>query len=267
MGRISRAGLKLRQRGLSIVEIMIALLLGSLLTFGIVQIFTSNSQTFRLTDADARAQEAGRTAADVLSRALRNAGYFGCFPVNGIHNNLNDSDSDYSAVLHDIRKEGIFVDDTVRPATALNNTDFFLVSGARSNGTSITLATETANAASIELSAQGDLAQGDIVLVSDCSHGDIIEISDLQVAGGKVTLVANTNDSAPGNDFTGNSPAGCTAAGSCLSARYDTDARVLPLYNETYYVADSGGRVGLYLRDRTGAAVELVSGVVNMQVR
>lgn len=267
MGRISRAGLKLRQRGLSIVEIMIALLLGTLLTFGVVQIFTSNSQTFRLTDADARAQEAGRTAVDILSRALRNAGYFGCFPVNGIHNNLDTTDSDYSAALHDIRSEGIYAHSSVRPAAALANTDFFLVSGARSNGTSIAVTAETTNAASIPLSTQGGLARGDIVMVSDCSHGDIIEISNLQGSGGSITLVADTSDGTPGNDFTGNSPAGCSAAGSCLSARYGTDARVMPVYNETYYIASSGGNTGLYLRDSTGAAAELVSGIVNMRVR
>ena len=80
-----------KQSGLSLIELMIALLLGTFLTVGLVQIFSSNSQSFRVVEASARAQESGRFGADILSRALRNAGFYGCFPLEGVTNNLDVS--------------------------------------------------------------------------------------------------------------------------------------------------------------------------------
>src|SRR5690606_31179128 len=103
------------QGGLSIIELMIALALGSVLTLGLVQIFSSNSQSFRLNDSSARVQESGRIAADILSRALRNAGFFGCFPINPIVNNLDDTDGDYDNALHNFRVEGISAESALRP--------------------------------------------------------------------------------------------------------------------------------------------------------
>lgn len=267
MRQITQSAPLILQRGLSLVEVMIALLLGSLLTYGIVQIFTANSQTFRLTEADARAQEAGRAATDILSRALRNAGYFGCFPINGFNNNLNTADGDYSAALHDIRSAGIYAVNAIRPASAVNDTDFFMVSGARSNGISISLTAQGTDATSLNLSTQGGLAAEDIVLISDCANGDIVEVSDIQVSGSGATLVANAANGKPGNSFTGNSPAGCTAIGTCLSASYAIGSRVMPVYNEAYFIGESGGNRGLYLRDRKGVTAELVPGVVDMRVR
>lgn len=70
-----------RQQGLSLIELMIALVLGTLLTLGVVQLFVSNSQTYRLNEANARVQESGRMGLEMMTRAVRGAGYYGCAPV------------------------------------------------------------------------------------------------------------------------------------------------------------------------------------------
>lgn len=63
-----------RQNGLSLVELMIALLLGSLLTIAATQLFLVNRQTDNLQMGIAGVQDSGRFAFDFLSRSLMEAG-------------------------------------------------------------------------------------------------------------------------------------------------------------------------------------------------
>lgn len=259
-----------KQVGLSIVELMIALLLGSLLTTGMVQIFTSNSQSFRTTEASARSQESARMSVDMLARALRNAGYFGCFPVNGVVNNLDTGHKDYDASLHDFRTEGIFSDAASRPAEAATGTDWFLVSGLRSGGMNMHAISQI-NAASFDVNERGDLDSGDVIMVSDCTNGDIFEVTSVQQGGGNGSTINVVANSGHLNDFTGNAPPGCNSNSNCLSAVYPTGAQVLIPYNETYFIGTgaSGGRA-LFVIDsirNPGNPIELVDGVEDMRVR
>lgn len=65
-------------RGLSLIELMIALLIGSLLVLGLVQIFSASRTAYQLSQGIARNQESSRFAVDFLSRDLRMAGHTGC---------------------------------------------------------------------------------------------------------------------------------------------------------------------------------------------
>jgi type IV pilus assembly protein PilW len=69
-----------RNRGFSILELMIALLLGVVVVAGIVQLFVGNSRTYDLVNAQSRLQENARYGFEFISRAARSAGYFGCAP-------------------------------------------------------------------------------------------------------------------------------------------------------------------------------------------
>ncbi|MCW8885235.1 MAG: prepilin-type N-terminal cleavage/methylation domain-containing protein, partial [Motiliproteus sp.] len=63
-----------RQRGLSLVELMIALVVSSMLMLGVFQIFLGSSNTDRVARSYARIQENGRLAMDILTRNIRMAG-------------------------------------------------------------------------------------------------------------------------------------------------------------------------------------------------
>jgi prepilin-type N-terminal cleavage/methylation domain-containing protein len=63
------------QQGLSLVELMVALVLGLLLMTGIIQVFLSSKQTYATNEAMARMQENGRFALEFMSRSARLAGY------------------------------------------------------------------------------------------------------------------------------------------------------------------------------------------------
>lgn len=67
-----------RQRGLSLLELMIALLIGSLLILGLVQVFSASRTAYQMSEGMARVQENARFAMDFLQRDIRMAGHFGC---------------------------------------------------------------------------------------------------------------------------------------------------------------------------------------------
>jgi len=64
--------------GFSLVELMIALLLGALLMLGLLKIFDASRASYKLSEGLARVQENGRFAMDYLQRDLRMAGHMGC---------------------------------------------------------------------------------------------------------------------------------------------------------------------------------------------
>jgi type IV pilus assembly protein PilW len=69
-------GKRLRaQQGFSLIELMIAMVLGLLLIAGVLNIFLGSSQTYRLQEAMFRVQESGRFALDIVQRDLRSAGF------------------------------------------------------------------------------------------------------------------------------------------------------------------------------------------------
>ncbi len=72
----------MEQSGLSLIEMMIALTLGSIVTVGVVQLFVGSSQTYKLLVGQSRMQESGRFALSFIGRALRDAGYKGCYSTN-----------------------------------------------------------------------------------------------------------------------------------------------------------------------------------------
>ncbi|HLW04152.1 MAG TPA: prepilin-type N-terminal cleavage/methylation domain-containing protein [Azoarcus sp.] len=68
----------LRQYGLTLVELMIAMVLGLLVTGGAISIVIANGQTNRTNIALSQIQESSRTAFELLARDIRQAGATGC---------------------------------------------------------------------------------------------------------------------------------------------------------------------------------------------
>ena len=86
-------------RGLTLVELMVAIALGLVITAAVVQIFVTSRSSYTMEEGLARVQEAGRFAVDLMSYDIRMAGYTGCLPR------------------------------TTKPASALNNPDDFATAG------------------------------------------------------------------------------------------------------------------------------------------
>lgn len=65
------------QRGLSLIELMVALILGVFLILGAVTVYNQSRQTYRASESVARLQEVARLAMDVLESDIRMASYWG----------------------------------------------------------------------------------------------------------------------------------------------------------------------------------------------
>lgn len=66
-----------RQLGLSLIELMIAMIVGLLLLGGLIQIYLSSKQSYNAQEQLARMQESGRFAMDLITTDLRRSGYWG----------------------------------------------------------------------------------------------------------------------------------------------------------------------------------------------
>lgn len=63
------------QAGLSIVELLVALVVSMLLMTGVVQVFLASKQTYASNEAASRLQENGRFALEFIAQSARHAGY------------------------------------------------------------------------------------------------------------------------------------------------------------------------------------------------
>lgn len=77
-----------RVQGFSLIELMIAMLIGLILLIGVVQLFSASRAAYQLSEGMSRVQENGRFAIDFLQRDTRMAGHFGC--VNDQSHSLAD---------------------------------------------------------------------------------------------------------------------------------------------------------------------------------
>lgn len=68
--------MRLRQQGLSLIELMIALALGLILTLAVTQIFIASRHTYSVVTGQSETSENGRVASFLLRRALQEAGYW-----------------------------------------------------------------------------------------------------------------------------------------------------------------------------------------------
>lgn len=65
----------IKAKGFTLIELMISLAIGSIILGAVLYIFLSNSQTYRLNEAQSRVQENGRFALEFLTREIRHAGF------------------------------------------------------------------------------------------------------------------------------------------------------------------------------------------------
>ena len=126
-----------RTAGFSLIELMLALALGVVVTSGIVQLFVGNNQTYTLLTGQSRMQESARYALDFIARSARMSGYFGCDPENDkIYNSLNGV---WSGLARNCKKCGFPVDLFIeryktRSTTIHQPTSVFVESWRRING-------------------------------------------------------------------------------------------------------------------------------------
>lgn len=267
--------LRKSQQGLSIVEMMVALTIGLILIVGLTQIFVSNRKTFDITQANSRVQETGRIATQILSKAVRNADYWGCSSTDPI-NNLDSDGDGYDSVTLGFG-EGLEGSNDNADASddILDGTDTFTIRGARTNNEVELTTAMTQASAVLRVDEAGGLEAGDVIVISDCNGGDIFQATGVTGTTGNTNIGHNTGNTVqPGNDNPSNP--GCPGSNAhCLSQVYDTGAEIAQPYYKQYFIGEGASdEPALFVRrgqmggGDVGDAqeIELIEGVENMQI-
>lgn len=234
------------QQGLTLIEVMVAITISLFLLGGVIQIFSSNKQVYRVQDASARIQESGRFGLYFLTTAIRNADYWGCsgeFP--GVNNHLNAGTEN----PFDLSNGGIGGTD------GGSGPDTLLLIGGSSNGIGIN-STNLTSAQFFVTDVDHGISTGDYLLATDCENADLLQATSAS-PGTNINITANTGTGTPGNltkpgfDY--------TAAGG---------SRLFTMATTTYSLALSSGGTesSLYRTINGGTPQELVEGVQDMQI-
>ncbi|MGH8148337.1 MAG: PilW family protein, partial [Rhodanobacteraceae bacterium] len=81
----NRRSLSLARRhatGFTLVELMVAMVLGLIVIAGVTSVFLSGQQSFRTNGALADVQDSSRIAFELMARDIRQAGLTGCNSTN-----------------------------------------------------------------------------------------------------------------------------------------------------------------------------------------
>lgn len=234
-----RMAMPRRMRGLTLVEIMIALLIGLVLTGGAIQIFVSSKQGYRANEALARIQENGRYALNFLQRDVRGTGFWGCAQDVEVNDTTDGGGAGINLGGEPIQGTdgGAGAPDTVtiRKAT---------------QGTSINVTQAMPNtSANVFLSSTDDLQEGDLMIVTDCESADLFMVTNNNV----------NNDNLAHN--TGRSHNGVQNATTEFSNTYNTDAIAYSASETTYQITNNGLE-----RTVNGAVERLVDDIVDLQI-
>ena len=126
MRSVPHASLR-RSRGLTLLELLVALAIGIFLVGGVISLFLASKRSYTETDRFARVAESGRFALVTLGRDLRQAGFFG---AAGLVNLTTDPDT------------GAVSGDCTAPADAYGYANYFQVVRASGTGQAVGCVTD-----------------------------------------------------------------------------------------------------------------------------
>jgi len=187
------------QRGVSLIEIMVALVIGSVLTAGVINLFLSSKQSYRIQESTTELQENARFALQVMDYGVRMADHWGGVDGSGISGSptvtgIGGCDSAWIlSASEGIRGYEGTSTTAPLPAGCLDDDDY--------------------------------VASSDILVVRYASPNDIVADADLGSATNANTIFVRTELGTGGKLFKGSEgvPAGLPAQDGTYNYPYTTD--------------------------------------------
>lgn len=285
-----------KQYGLSLIELMVALVISSLILLGLVQIFSSTRTTYQVDEGLARLQENGRFAMDFLVRDIRMAGNMGCLgkiPTSKQQQNVWNylispgSGFDLTRGIIGFEMPGTApgasyslplqyppalttattpaLDTTLIPSAAMGSD---VVAVRFMDGVSTPLVPNASgkyhDSAQVFAGAPNNLSQNQVVMVTNCKQVAIFKITNTPSGGSPV----NVAHSSAGNICPNWGTGGCKGYDNAFGA----GSQIAGLRSVVFFVsagASNPNSPALFRQDIATpmpAAVELVEGIENMQV-
>ncbi|MCK5918509.1 MAG: PilW family protein [Cocleimonas sp.] len=286
---------KNKKLGFSLIELLIAMMIGAVLTTGVYQLFASTGHSNRMIQAQSRMQEDARFAFGFITKKLQLAGYFGCQEgtqdaitsfVNTTSNRFrpwrsiegweasgtayNDT---FSAVLNDTviaahnnahwsSGNGATLDTGVH---AKRRSDILKVWYASTEKTTLNTLTST------DVTFPSfDLKQGDIAIINDCQTIKLIQVCRCDI--GDATACSGNDTNANFSNCSSVSPANTSTNLGDVDL---TTAELRVLDEAIFFVSkrgnDRNNLPSLYWKKlgddaTTGSKKEILEGVESLQV-
>lgn len=260
------------QTGLSLVELMIAMMLGLILVGGVIKVYLSSKQSNRLVNGISQVQERGRIATYFINNSARMTGYLGCnstlshewvvnllngnpyfykfgVPIGGF-DNITAVPAAFANVAHK----------PITPADKKQKSDILTLRTTLGNNR-----TTTADSAAspLPITNTKGLAKNDIAVISDCASATIFQITAVNKADSTIKHAAGGGGIFPGNKQA--TIPNVFPAGSDLSRLATVSYFVAP--KDTAHTDCSHHDCALWEKASGEAEKLLVPGVENLQVR
>ncbi len=249
-----------RQLGLSLVEILVALVISLFLLAGIIQVYTGNRATFSFSNSLSEIQENGRFALDLMSQDLRLANEWGCVrPRGGTNPNVEDTLVVFTVPGYDTDFHYFLGEDPIEGTNnlGLNGSDTVRVRGGKGGAANVESPFFPSATQRLTINGRSSIGAGDIILVARCGSNveEGINIPEADLHRVTASVLINSDSQ---TDLT-------LAANK--SQEFQNDAVVVELQTVTYSIAaGASGEPALFRQEFNAAAQELVEGVEDMQV-
>ena len=289
-----------RANGLSLVELLLALALGLVVTLGLAQQYAGGRASASDLMDQADVQDSGRYALSFLRQSAAAAGHLGCNghavrltnvlngdwddlfefnlsrPVQGFDyqgDGASTALDDWSPSLAPLPRQAggstvnaLSKGTGIRPERLVPGADvvvfrrlqqpvFALAAGLAPDGEPV-----------IRKSPGGRLRAGDVALVSNCEQAAMFRITRIASAGAGQSVLRRAPGSGPyGNDGGRSLSESDRGYGGAI---HGEGAQVAQVVTEIYFVGRGarGGEPGLWRRSGASRPVELVAGIVDLQV-
>ncbi|MEM1110603.1 MAG: PilW family protein [Pseudomonadota bacterium] len=240
-----------RQSGVTLVELLIALVLGVFIVLAATQMFAYTKASTRSQEAAARLMENGRAATEILNRQIRMARYYGCAGVEAasVTNHYDSTKPAPAVAVSDAAMNGYHQQGLYGTDGASGAPDSITVFQAIDDDAAVLTEAVTLDAANaIKLAAGHGFTTDSTLAITDCTQADVINVSG--ISGGDPQDLAMANC------------ATCTKS-------YNANAVVVPVKRSRFYL-DTGasGERALWVEDPwdSTSKSELIEGVQDMQI-
>lgn len=255
-----------RQRGVSLIELMVSITIGLILIAGVLSIFFSSKVTYFTNEKTARLQENGRVALDLVVHDIRSSGYMGCARAVPFSSTLNTPNSmlwNYAIPLQGYESDNTstwapaIAAGTLNPAPIVASDVIVTRAPVRDSRAMLVESDLASLTSSPEILDVPDITPGMIMMITDCMASTVF-----QVTGYTSADPVGTIDHAAGGANPGNST-------DDLNNMYLTGSRVTQLQTVIYYLANDpvSGEPSLYRQTgSTQPADMLIDGIQAMQL-
>lgn len=294
------------QRGFSLVELLIAMVIGLIVVGAATALFSTSSSTYQLDTGLARVQENGRFAIEQISYELRRAGDMGCLNLDNLNNptpprwfnNLNPTAGgmlDFTrpvegfeftntgpGITYSPPPSGLTqvtagwlpaLDTSLVPTGSVQGSDVLVLRYMDSRPFRRVAPYNDSAQIFLDNSERSNVQAGDIMVLSDCNRASVFQITSVNTGGAQVTIT-HAASGTPGNrpECVRWEPPGCA------EQVYNEDAEFSRVRTVTFFVGIGASGEPALFQGTLGSAgsgpaatavintAELIEGVESMQV-